>query len=94
MRNRLTGRAKRELAGARAWYRGTGVTRRFGTRVREALARVGRAPTSFEIVDPVSGLRRCPILSFPYDLLFIAGDDEVEVLSVWHHHRDPADRPY
>ena len=94
MNYRTTDRAKRELAGARAWYRGTPAARRFSAAVRRAVSRVSADPTSWEIVGTARGVRRCPVLGFPYDLLFIAGDDEVEVLSVWHHHRDPADRPY
>ena len=96
MRFRWTPRAKRELDEARAWYRGVGpsIARRFAAAVQRAVSRVSVDPTSWEVVGSGRDVRRCPVLGFPYDLLFVAGDDEVEVLSVWHHHRDPADRPF
>ena len=91
----LNDRAKRELAEARQFYRGRGpgLVPRFRQAARDALARIVADPASLPLQPGSSSVRRVGVAGFPYDLLFKVRPGGVEVLSVWHRHRNPADRP-
>ena len=89
----LNERAKRELADAVLYYRGRSLAGRFRQNVRAARDRIAADPTSLPLQPGHATLRRSRVGGFPYDLLFRVRPGGAQVLSVWHHHRDPADRP-
>ena len=97
---RIDARADREFAGAVRYYHRAGGERlavRFVAAFDAAVARVGADPASLPVAFESARrgpVRRCPLgRTWPYDLLFTVGTSEVAVVSVWHLHRNPADRP-
>ena len=92
----FTPTAVAEYRDARGWHRGNGrpdLARKFAAAVRAARARIAADPTSLPLHPGSGGLRRIRVNGFPYDLLFRVRPGGVQVLSVWNHFRDPADRP-
>lgn len=85
--------AEVELRDATAWYqeREPRVADRFTTEVRNTLQLIdefprigGRVP---EIEDP--DVRRMPIHSFPYHIVFVDLPDRIEVIAFAHNRRRP-----
>ena len=89
----LAVRARRELAEGALFYRGRAPSGSFRRNVRAARDRIAADPTSLPYQPGSDRVRRRRVKDFPYDLLFRVLSGGAEVLSVWHHHRDPADLP-
>jgi plasmid stabilization system protein ParE len=81
--------AQLELSEAALWYEleKEGLGTRFENEVNRVLVRVERAPLQFPEVEP--GIRRALLNRFPYGIFFTEGPDEIEVLAVFHLHREP-----
>ena len=86
-------RADGEFADALVYYDARGRGRAFLAAFDAAVARIAADPTSLPLQPGHGTLRRSRVGGFPYDLLFRVRPGGAQVLSVWHHHRDPADRP-
>jgi plasmid stabilization system protein ParE len=57
---------------------------RFEARIRQASARIGRFPQSFQEVAERPGVRRVPLLRYPYLVFYKVISDEAVVLRVVH----------
>ena len=89
----LNPRARRELAEATLYFRGGGVDGDFRRAARAARRRIAGDPLSLPLQPGSGTVRRCRVAGFDYDLLFKVRSSGVEIVSVWHHARNPADRP-
>ena len=85
----LTDEAQAEFDEAVDWYhqRG-GPAAEFITRVRETLARIGQMPELHAMVR--DDIRRASVRRFPYSIFYRVRADRVEVIAVFHNHRDPS----
>ncbi|QDT14382.1 type II toxin-antitoxin system RelE/ParE family toxin [Alienimonas californiensis] len=97
---RTHARADEELAGAIQYYHrvgGADLAVRFLKTFDAAMTRIGADPESLPIFYETvrfGPVRRCPLgRPWPYDALFTVARNAVAVVSVWHHRRDPKDRP-
>jgi plasmid stabilization system protein ParE len=86
---RFRAEAIREMLEARDWYEShaVGLGASFVLAVEAAVARIRRAPSMFPKVDDV--FRQALLRRFPYSLVFHATDDEIAVVSCFHHRRRP-----
>ena len=87
---RLLPEAEREYREARGWYEDQQLG--LGSKVRDAvdatLERVQAFPESFPVVWS-SEVRQALVRRFPYAIYYVAADDEVLVVSVFHVRRNP-----
>ena len=90
----FTAAAEAELRQATSWYteRDPRVGWRFTAEIRRTLELLesfpqigGRVPA---VADPA--LRRLPVHSFPYHVVFVDMDDHLEVVAIAHNRRQPA----
>lgn len=81
--------AAREVLEARDWYEShvVGLGASFVLAVDAAVERVRRAPSLFPDLDGV--FRQALLRKFPYSLVFHVADDEIVVVSCFHHRRRP-----
>ena len=81
--------ARIELLEAQAWYesRATGLGLEFARVVEAAVASASRNPTAFAQVS--GACRRVLLRKFPFSLVFSIREDELLVIAVFHHHRNP-----
>ncbi len=89
----FTSRADAEYLRAFAYYYGHGRAAEFDRAVDDAARRIAADPASLPIHSESDRLRRIPVQNFPYDLLFVIEATGPTVVSVWNHHRNPADLP-
>ena len=89
----FSARAISELNDVVDFYVGCGQAGRFLAAVRTARARIAADPTSLPLDPNSTAVRRIRVAGFPYDLLFKVPPSGPLVVSVWHLHRNPADRP-
>jgi plasmid stabilization system protein ParE len=54
------------------------------TRFRHAVDLIGRHPLGAEVVEQRPGVRRLPLVRFPYAIYYEVGSDEVTVLRIMH----------
>ena len=82
--------AEQEMVGAALFYelRAPRLGRRFLNQVAQAVRALNRNPKAWTEVR--SGIRRKPVLAFPYALLYREDPQEIVILAVMHLHRDPA----
>ena len=90
----LAGPARRELVREIVWYerRQEGLGERFIESVRQAFQRVADHPTSHPKEQSAHwrrDIRRCPVVGFPYQVIFEVRPQEVFVLAVAHNARRP-----
>lgn len=78
-----------ELAAAWSWYEAQrdGLGDEFRACVDVAMAEVARDPLMWPKVR--GDVRRRMTRRFPYAVLYLAEDDHIEVLAVFHSSRDP-----
>jgi plasmid stabilization system protein ParE len=57
--------------------------------VDTTLSSVARNPKIFQVI--YKNIRRAILRRFPYCLFFIKGDEHIQVLAVFHAHRDPTE---
>ncbi len=83
--------ARREYDDAVDYYQAqrVGLGDRFAARVNEVLTRVGRSPRMHTTVR--GDVRNAVVAKFPYCVYYRELADRVEVISVFHTSRDPAD---
>ena len=74
---------------ARDWYEShvAGLGSAFVLAVNAAVERVRRAPLMFPELD--DSFRQALLRKFPYSLVFHAENDEIVVVSCFHHRRRP-----
>ena len=58
--------------------------RRFEHRIRGVAERIGRFPRGFQEVEERRGVRRVPLVRYPYLVFYKVYDDEVIVLRIIH----------
>ena len=83
--------ARQEYDAAVDFYeaRQAGLGARFATRVNEVLTRIGQSPKMHAVVR--GNTRKAVVAKFPYCVYYRELADRVEVISVFHTSRDPAD---
>ena len=83
--------ARAEVLEAQAWYesRAVGLGLEFARVVDAAVASAARNPEAFAQVAGVC--RRVLLRKFPFSLVFRVRADELLVLAVFHHRRNPSE---
>jgi plasmid stabilization system protein ParE len=86
----LTPEAVRDMEEAAVWYesRSARLGIDFVARVRETLTDIGENPHVFGEVH--RGVRRASVRRFPYGVFYRAGEHQVDVVGIFHDHRDPS----
>jgi plasmid stabilization system protein ParE len=81
--------AEAEMAEAADWYekRGKGLGADFLRAVDSTVAAIFRNPFQYQTVE--GELRRAGLRRFPYSLIYIASDRELNIVACFHGHRDP-----
>ena len=81
--------ARLELLEGQAWYesRATGLGLEFARVVDAAIASASRNPAAFAQI--AGGCRRVLLRKFPFTLVFRARGDELLVVAIFHHRRNP-----
>jgi plasmid stabilization system protein ParE len=81
--------AQLELLDAQAWYeaRSPGLGFEFARAVEAAIARALRTPLAFARID--GEFRHVITRKFPYSIIYHAAENELVVLSCFHHRRKP-----
>jgi toxin ParE1/3/4 len=81
--------AEAELNGAAAWYdeQRRGLGKRLLASVEDAVNRIRLNPELYQAVD--DDVRRCPIRTFPFGVLFRSRPEAIEILAVMHLRREP-----
>jgi toxin ParE1/3/4 len=91
MRVRLLPAAKAEADEAADWYAAREPDSDLHTRFLAEVKRVGRLigerPHAWSEVEP--GVRRAVLRRFPYSLIYSVAPNEVLVLAIAHHSREP-----
>lgn len=77
--------ANDEYRGAASYYeaRREGLGDEFTDELEQALQRIAQMPQRFPAYDP-SGVRKCVLRRFPYNLIFVELDDRIWVAAVAH----------
>ena len=81
--------AEDDIRDAAAWYdaQQPGLGDAFLRSVEASLARIRRLPKAFPVCE--GGARSALLRRFPYVVLFRIQEQRIEVVAVWHGHRDP-----
>lgn len=89
MRHTFTAGARRDVEEVYRWYRNIGAPlgHEFLAELRETIETIMERPTSFPEVEPRVRQAMCP--HFPYKIFYSIRSDEIRILSVYHHSRDP-----
>ena len=84
--------AEAEVAEAFAWYSQPDIG--MGVEFLDELERIERFIRFNPLLYPrvEADIRRASLRRFPYSLFYVIDDDQVQVLSCFHQHRDPKDR--
>lgn len=89
----LSPAALEDLREAADWYddQRPGLGDFFVSAVEASFSRIERLPKAFP--ESEAGVRSALVRRFPYVVLFRIEGERVDVLAVWHGHRDPTNRP-
>jgi plasmid stabilization system protein ParE len=81
--------ARNELLAAQAWYesRAAGLGLEFARVVDAAVASASRSSNAFAQI--AGNCRRILLRKFPFSLVFRVRGDELLVLAIFHHRRNP-----
>ncbi|HEU4710357.1 MAG TPA: type II toxin-antitoxin system RelE/ParE family toxin [Pyrinomonadaceae bacterium] len=81
--------AEKELEDIEAHYDGMreALGDRFRIEVEATIARILKFPTGWQPLSEV--VRRCRLLSFPYSIIYRVKTDEIRILAIMHHRREP-----
>jgi len=60
---------------------------RFLEALNDTIVRIRSNPLMYRCVE--GNVRKCRILRFPYDVIYRAGEDRIEVIAVMHLRRQP-----
>lgn len=87
----LRSAAEEELTAAFDWYnaRRAGLGRRFVAAVQSAFTALAANPRMHAVV--MADVRKAVVRGFPYCVYYRPHDDRIEVISVFHTSRDPAE---
>jgi toxin ParE1/3/4 len=82
--------AKAEFDAAAAWYEAqrTGLGDDFVNEVEQAIQRIAQMPQAFP-PHGSSGVRKCVLPRFPYNIFFLDLDDRIWIAAVAHQRRRP-----
>ena len=82
--------ARAEVLEAQAWYesRARGLGFEFARSVEAAVASAARDPEAFALV--AGNCRRVLLRRFPFSMVYRVCGDELLVVAVFHHRRDPS----
>jgi plasmid stabilization system protein ParE len=82
--------AEAEIENAYHWYeaRQSGLGRDFLLRVDACLSLIRKNPHSYPV--KYKQVRQALLQRFPYSVLYLAAEDAVSVIAVFHSKRDPA----
>ena len=91
---RFVVQAKREFAEAAIWYESNqpGLADHFLREVEQKLTLIREHPAAFPILQGVPReleIRRSILHRFPYGLIFVELEDEIQILALSHHRRQP-----
>ncbi len=91
---RFVVQAKQEFAEAAVWYESNqpGLANRFLEEIEQQLALIREHPAVFPILRDVPReleVRRSLLRRFPYGLIFVELDDEIQILALAHNRRQP-----
>ncbi|MCI4400136.1 MAG: type II toxin-antitoxin system RelE/ParE family toxin [Campylobacteraceae bacterium] len=86
---RFTEFAFAELEDAKEYYdlEQPGLGKRFKQDVKEAVNRVANSPTLYPVAR--DGVRKCILHRFPYTVFYALGENEILILAVASHYREP-----
>jgi toxin ParE1/3/4 len=89
MRVTLRPEARAEVLTARGWYdqQVRGLGRDFARAVDNAIESIRRNPGAFQRIDV--DCRRILLKRFPYSLIYRVDPDNLLVVAVFHHSREP-----
>lgn len=81
--------ARLEVIEAQAWYemRAVGLGAEFARSVDAAVARALRTPLAYATIDDV--FRHALLRRFPYSIIYHIDEQELVVVSCFHHRRRP-----
>lgn len=81
--------AERELEEIENYYDGIreGLGDRFREEMEMTVSRILKYPNGWQSLSAV--VRRCRLNSFPYGIIYRVKSDEIRLLAVMHHHREP-----
>ena len=93
MRLRYTDTARDDIDLAIAWYerQRTGLGIEFLNCIEQAIDSIASHPKAYAV--RYRSFRACVVKRFPFSIYFTLEDDALIVHSVFHHRRDPDDRP-
>ncbi|HKO56699.1 MAG TPA: type II toxin-antitoxin system RelE/ParE family toxin [Thermoanaerobaculia bacterium] len=87
MRVRLSTTAARDRIEAERNFELPDARERFRQRVRETIDRIVLLPLSGHPIDAT--VRKMRVADFPYDVIYEPDGDEIRILAVAHHRRQP-----
>ena len=81
--------AEKELEEIENYYDSVreGLGDRFREDIEMTVSRILKFPSGWQPLSPV--VRRCRLHSFPYGIIYRIEPDEIRLLAVMHHHREP-----
>ena len=81
--------ARSEALAAQDWYesRALGLGLEFARALEVAVATAERRPLAFGLVE--GECRRVLLRKFPFSLIYRAGSEELLIVAVFHHRREP-----
>jgi plasmid stabilization system protein ParE len=87
---RLTDEAERDIRDAALWYerQRLGLGHEFLDQLLLTRDRIAANPEAYQPVHGV--IRRAPMRRFPFSVMYMVLDSEVNILAVMHFSRDPA----
>lgn len=85
----ILGPAQRDVVEARDWYdrQQSGLGERFSESVESAIQQLLGDPTSWPVIE--GDVHRCPVRSFPFDVLFFVEGNDVLIVAVMDQRRRP-----
>ncbi len=85
--------ARVEVFEAQDWYesRSLGLGLEFARSLEAAISAAMRNPSAFPVAS--DGCRQALLRKFPYSLIYRVSGDELLVIAVFHHRRNPAKLP-
>jgi hypothetical protein len=87
----ILGPAQRDVVVARDWYnrQQSGLGERSSASAEVAMQQLLDYPTSWPVID--GDVHRCPVRSFPFDVLFFVAGNDVFIVAVMDQRRKPGD---
>jgi toxin ParE1/3/4 len=82
--------AEEDFANAAAWYdqQTSGLALDLGREIDISLQKLAINPSQFPIYDKEFGIRRILVARFPYKILFIVREQQIDVCAILHSSQD------